>query len=294
MPTTYIFPNRWETGRVLEAALAQDARDAKAQFLLGSWYLSGGRVQQALQAWNAARAIDAKLPGLHRNLGLTLLHALDKPADAVDVLREGTTVEPQNTGIYVALDQALSLTNHPAAERADALSHYPNSENMPTLVSFRLALALAEAGRFADAERVFAHRFFAREEGGTNVRQVYLEVRLLRARDAATHGRCDEALTVLDGLATPVDDLTFTRDGLTPFLESGRMRYERGAIEAACGRRDAARGHWESVLKIEPKFPFVDSVFGYRSAQRLCDLSNDATECRTSVTRAWTPRIEQA
>src|SRR4029079_658006 len=129
-----------------------------------------------------------------------------------------------------------------------------SSENMPTLVSFRLALALAEAGRFAAAERVFAHRFFAREEGGTNVRQVYLEVRLLRARDAATQGRCDEALTALDGLATPVADLTFTRDGLTPFLRRGRMRYERGAIEAACGRRDAARAHWESVLKIEPKF----------------------------------------
>src|SRR4029079_15275749 len=103
MPTTYIFPNRWETGRVLEAALAQDARDAKAQFLLGSWYLSGGRVQQALQAWNAARAIHARLPGLHRHPRLPVVHALDKPADAVDVLLEGTTVEPQNTGIYVAL-----------------------------------------------------------------------------------------------------------------------------------------------------------------------------------------------
>jgi tetratricopeptide (TPR) repeat protein len=294
MPTTYIFPSRWSTGRVLHAALARRADDATAQFLLGSWYLSGGRVQPALAAWDAARKINPRLAGLHRNLGLTLLLPLDKPEEAAAVFREGLDVDPQNVGIYVGLDQALSLIEHPAAERAAALARYPNQTAMPTLVSFRLALALAEAGRFADAEHVFENRFFAREEGGTNARQVYLEARLLRARDAATHERCDEAVGILDGLATPVEGVAFTRDGLTPFLETGRLRYERGAIEAACGRRDAARAHWQSVLKTEVRFPFVDITFAYRSAQRLCDDAAAAAECRAAVTREWQPRLEQA
>jgi tetratricopeptide (TPR) repeat protein len=302
MSTTYIFPHRWDTGRVLDAALARDARDATARFLLGSWYLSGGRVQPALEAWNAARAIDWHLPGLQRNLGLTLLLALDKPDEAVNVFREGLDIDPQNVGVYLGLDQALSLTEHPAAERAAALARFPHPETMPAVVTFRLALALAEAGRFADAEGVFAHRFFAREEGGTNVRQVYLEVRLLRAREAATQGHCDEALGILDGLASPIEGLAFTRDGLPPFLDSGRLRYERGTIEAACGRRDAARAHLESVLKTEARFPFVDIVFAARSAQRLCDLASSGAgsgagasgECRAAVAREWQPRLEQA
>src|SRR5262249_37873277 len=114
--------------------------------------------------------------------------------------------------------------------------------------------------------------------GGTNVRQVYLEVRIMRARDAAMHEHCDEALNILDDLASPVKGLAFTRDGLQSFLDSGRLRYERGVIETACDRRDAARAHWKSVLKTEAKFPFVDSVFAYRSAQQLCILTSSGTD----------------
>ena len=45
---------------------------------------------------------------------------------------------------------------------------------------------------------------------------------------------------------------------LRPVKASGQLSYDacsnlavRGVIEAACGRRDAARAHWESVLKTE-------------------------------------------
>jgi len=41
------------------------------------------------------------------------------------------------------------------------------------------------AQRFDEAERLCQGRFFPREEGGTNVRQVYLEVKLQRALAAA-------------------------------------------------------------------------------------------------------------
>ena len=44
-PTTYIFPNRPATLSVLRAALQRDPTDATASFLLGSLYLSGGRVE---------------------------------------------------------------------------------------------------------------------------------------------------------------------------------------------------------------------------------------------------------
>jgi tetratricopeptide (TPR) repeat protein len=301
MPTTYIFPNRWETGRVLEAALARRADDATARFLLGSWYLSGGRVQPALEAWMAARKLNARLPGLHRNLGLTLLLALDKPDEAVDAFREGLDADPHNIGVYVGIDQAMSLTGHSAEERAAALARYPNADAMPAMLSFKLALALAEAGKFADAERVFVNRFFAREEGGTNVRQVYLEVQLLHARAAAAAGEgeggCGEALGILDGMRSPVEGLAFTRDGLAPFLDGGRLRYERGVIEARCGRRDAARTDWQSVLKSGATFPFVDITYAYRSAQRLCDGVNEArseADCRAAVSREWQPRLEEA
>ena len=60
---------------------------------------------------------------------------------------------------------------------------------MPSAVVFKLALVLADEGRFDEAERLFRGRFFPREEFGTNVRAAWLEVRLARALAAARAGR---------------------------------------------------------------------------------------------------------
>jgi tetratricopeptide (TPR) repeat protein len=291
MPTTYIFPNRPETGRVLLTALSRHPADATARFLLGSWYLSGGRVEPAIEAWQTVRASKARIPGLHRNLGTTYLLALNKPELALDVFREGLVVDPPNVGIYVGIDQALSLTGHDAAERAEALSRYPLPRDMPAALTYKLALAHAEAGHFDEADRLFQDRFFPREEGGMNVRQVYLEVRLLRARNVAAAGRCEEALGVADHMRQPVNGLPFTADGLEPFLELARIRYEIAAIEAQCGRVDAARRQWTALRERGPRFSFVDVTFAFRAAVQLCRV--EPSSCRETTT-VWPARLEAA
>ena len=50
--------------------------------------------------------------------------ALGKPEQAVDVLSEGLGADPLNADVYLALDQALSLLQRPAAERLRALDRY--------------------------------------------------------------------------------------------------------------------------------------------------------------------------
>ena len=104
-----------------------------------------------------------------------------------------------------------------------------------TLV-FRLARLLNEAQRFDEADRLFYDRFFAREEGGTNVREVYLEVKIGRAAALAADGRCTEALDLIDGLATPVPDLPFTQEGLQQFIDSDRFQELLRTVRAACPR----------------------------------------------------------
>ena len=281
-PTTYIFPNRPTTLAVLRAALQHDPTDATASFLLGSLYLSGGRVEPALEAWSAARRQHPRIPGLHRNLALTYLIALERPDQALEIFREGLDVDPQNIGLYVGIDQALSLTGGTATERAAALARYPDTANMPAAVSFKLALALAEAGRFDEADRMFVNRFFASEELGTNVRDVYVEVRLMRAREAARHQQCRDALAVIDRLAEPVEGIPFTRDGLDAFLHvsetpaadrrsGGRLRTGRPCSRAL------ARPRW-----IQTTLPALDLAFAYRAARDVCE---------TTTTRASPPWI---
>jgi AraC-like DNA-binding protein len=107
---------------------------------------------------------------------------------------------------------------------------------MPASLVYRYARLLAEAGRFDDSERQFRGRFFPRREGGTNPRQVWLEVRVRRAEALAERGTCAGARRILDGLARPVANLAFTDDGLEPFLQRGPLAGRVAAARARCGR----------------------------------------------------------
>jgi tetratricopeptide (TPR) repeat protein len=234
MPTTYVFPHRPESMAVLKDAVAVDPKDATAHFLLGSLALSGGMADAAMKAWEQARAINPRIPTLHRNMGYTLLAtgALDK---AIEAFRAGTAFDPANVGVYTGLEQALSQAGRPAAERAQALLSFPDQKALPASLVYRLTLALAESGRFDEAEQQFQGRFFPREEGGVNVRQVWLEVRARRARALADAKDCTRAMAVVNGLTTPVPSLAFTKDGLEPFLAQPKYRGFVDGVRKACG-----------------------------------------------------------
>jgi hypothetical protein len=93
---------------------------------------------------------------------------------------------------------------------------------------------LAQAGRFEQAEQLFRHRFFAREEGGTNVREVWLDVRLTRAEALAAAGACVEARAIVQQLGQPAAGLTFTRDGLDAFLARATLEQRLERLERRC------------------------------------------------------------
>jgi hypothetical protein len=123
-----------------------------------------------------------------------------------------------------------------AGERADAILTFPDPSAMPADLVFRLARLLNEAQRFDEADSLFYDRFFAREEGGTNVREVYLEVKIGRATALAAEGRCAEALELIDELAAPVSGLDFTQEGLQQFIESERIQTLIDGVRTACPR----------------------------------------------------------
>jgi tetratricopeptide (TPR) repeat protein len=234
MPTTYVFPHRAESLAVLRDAVTRNPKDPTAHFLLGSLYLSGGMVDEAMKAWEAARALRPGIATLHRNMGFTLLQRGDVE-QAIAAFREGTTHDPANEGIYTGLEAALSRGGRPAAERADALLGFPDQRKLPAALVYKLATALAEAGRFDEAERQFAGRFFPREEGGINVRQIWLDVRLRRALALAKGGDCRAAAGITSGLARPLAGLTFTQDGLEDILARKAFQDRLEVIRTICG-----------------------------------------------------------
>ncbi|HEX4784667.1 MAG TPA: DUF5107 domain-containing protein [Candidatus Sulfotelmatobacter sp.] len=266
LSTAYVFPSRAEDLEGLTAALSFNAQDASAHYLMGTFYFSRGLTDLAVGEWEQARKINPQIPVLHASLGRALLHSGDNPERALNVFQEGLRSDPKNIELYTGIDQARSILQRPAPERVAALERYPELANMPTKLVYELILNLAEAGEFEKADALFRNRFFSREEGGTNVRQVWLEVQVQRAISLAQSGRCTDAVKVVDNLATPVPDLQFTRDGLEPFLRSARLNYLIGNVYKTCNQPARARSHFQNA---SDHSNLEDAVWSWKASQQL-------------------------
>jgi hypothetical protein len=248
LPTTYVFPNRPSSYPVLASALEADPGDATARFLLGAQYLASGLTGPAIEAWQRVRQTKPAIPTLHRSLGLALLHGAENFPEARAVLDEGTGADPTNVEVYLTLDAVLSAAGAAPGARVAALRRYPAPDRMPAAMVFELALALAEAGNAAEAERLFHDRFFPREEGGTNVRAVYAQVRLSSAKAAADAGDCAAARAILDSFTREQGSLPFTAGGLDDTIAPPTMARQLAGVESACGRAAAARERWQRLV----------------------------------------------
>jgi tetratricopeptide (TPR) repeat protein len=279
LPTAYIFPNSAEDLLVLRSATEANPTDASAHYLLGTLYFARGLTDDTLAEWEHARQLNANIPVLDTSLGLALLHVKSDPERALNAFREAIRTDRQNEAAYMGADQALSILRRSSAERVEAFEQYPDLAHMPSGMVFELALNLAESGDFERATALFHNRFFPREEGGTNVRQVWVEVQLQRALALAEQKHCDQAISAAHGLGSAVPGLAFTNDGLEPFVNSARTTYLLGAVEAKCGKPEESRKHFETAAS---RSGAGETAWAWRAAKELPGFEQDQ----------WTHRLE--
>src|SRR6266513_265528 len=240
LSTINIFPNTIEDQQALKAAIRTNEKDAPAHYLLGTWYFAREKTEEALSEWQQARKLNPRIPVLEASLGLALLHVKRDFAGALNVFEEGIKNDPSNIVNYSGAVAAMTLLAKPAAERVKTLELYPDLDRMPTSLVYELALNRAEEGNYSGAIELFRNRFFGSEEGGTNVRQVWVEVKLQEALGLGRSGHCEDALAAARALGSPVPGLSFTQDGLQPLLNSARTNYLLGELSSACGQREEA------------------------------------------------------
>jgi tetratricopeptide (TPR) repeat protein len=297
LSTAYIFPSTAEELAVLRAVLQTHPSDTTAHYLLGTLYFSRGLTDAALEEWSEARKAGPEPPVLSASMGLALLQIKNDPERALSAFRDGLESDPNNIAIYLGLDQTLSLLRRPARERVEVLEKYPQLDSAPPALIFELILNLAEAGDFERATQLFHGRFFPREEGGTNVRQVWIEVQLLRARALAKQGKCGEALGVARHIGSEVPGLPFTRDGLEPMLESPRANYLLGRVFASCGETAEAHAKFQLAAaasdfdQIEWAWLAARNLPGFNQAEwknRLqASLEEAEKRSKTAPTSSW-------
>ena len=281
MAVRYIFPSGAQTRDVLEAAIANNAGDATAHYLLGMLLFATGLTKPAEAHWERAHDLHAALPGLDADRGSARLYVDGDAGGALAAFQEGIRSDPANDAIYLGVDQALSLLHHPPSEFIDAMQANPDKPNMRVELVYELALHQAEAGDYRAAADLLRNRFFPREEGGTNVRQVWIEVELQRLQSLAQQGQCDRANEGLARLNQPQPGMIFTQDGLEDMLAAGRPQYQIAMVQRACHRTVDA----ESTLKkLADRKDEDDLVWSDKAAQLLPGY--DAA--------AWRHRLQEA
>src|SRR5450755_17085 len=281
LSTLYVFPSRAEDLEVLRAAVEADPGDMTARYLLGTQLFARGLTNGALEQWSAARREKAHIPVLHADIGRVLLREKHDSIGALQAFREGLVVDPLNRKLYEGVDEALSLMGRPARELAVSLEQFPDLPHMPAELVYALALDRAEAQEFDGALTLFHHRFFPREEGGTNVRQVWVEVNILHALTQAAAGQCDAALASAAALGAEAPGLPFTKDGLEAFVDTPRTQYLLGQVEAHCGRRAQATDRWR---RVSASTGLGDLVWAWGAAKKLKGYDK----------QEWTRRLEAA
>jgi tetratricopeptide (TPR) repeat protein len=165
MSLLYIFPSEPDEITVLDRALAVNASDASAHFLLGTLYFSKGILDPALEEWKLAESLNPKIPSLQASMGRVLLDVRKQPAEAAAEFQRGLQAEPLNAALYLGLNRAMQQTGNSPAERAEMMERFPDPANMPGPLVRALVGALRDSGRNAEANKVLAHRYLPRKEG---------------------------------------------------------------------------------------------------------------------------------
>lgn len=262
----YIFPSGSQSAQVLTSATENDPADATAQDLLGMLEFSVGKTAEAAARWDRAITINPKLNGLNANRGFAALVLDHNPEKALTAFRQEAANDPANQAIYMGEDQALSLLQRPPSEFVQAMSHFPNQEDIQPRLVYELALHEAESGDFNAAQALFRNRYFAREESGTNVRAVWIEVELERLQAAARASHCDEVRRGLQELNQPQPGMSFTTDGLGPLLAVSRVQYEIAEIDLSCHQKAAANA---ALQKASAGTADEDIPWAYEAAKLL-------------------------
>ncbi len=283
-----VFPSSSMDEAVLNAALAADANDATANYLLGTLLFSKAQYESGIEHWNTAKRVAPKLPVLDADLGKAWLHLKEDPVQALKFFRDGVANDPTNSDIYIGLDEAMSLTGVAAKERAETLGRYPSMATMPANLVYQLALAHAEAEEYSEALDLLKDRFFPSEEGGVSAAQVLFEVKLMQAETEAAAGGCANAEKFL---AAEHPGLEVNGAISQPYVRMAAVaktcqhdREVQQFLHKAASSKNSADAAWS--LKAEMQLAPVEAERGLQKLQ-ISLASAERTKDTSSYTGWW-------
>lgn len=216
------FPSRPEEEPILRHAMEVNLNDAGAPYYLGC-LLYDNQPENAIAAWEESRKRDSKFALVHRNLGLAYAQHQKDTSKAIASLEKAVELNSKDPRLLYELDiqneaggtavkrrlEWLTKESGVAAQRDDSLT--------------RLILVYLADGQLDKALEILTTHRFHNWEGSSDIRNVYVDARLMRGQQHLRAKRAAEALKDFEtALEFPAN------------LEVGRPKRDGKAAQIAC------------------------------------------------------------
>ena len=238
------FPYRDEAEVVLRDAVAVDAQDAQARFLLGCWLYYREQRGAAVEQWEAAVAASPNDFSSRRALGLAYAEQGLPLEKAAEQLEKAVQLQPANLRALNDLSALYARAGRFGEQLTLLKAAFARSPKDDDLAEGILTAHLSQGG-YAEANRLIAEHQFAVRHRSYGLRDKYRVMRYGEGARALARGDAAEALRLIQSAATPPVSL-----GVDDFVGqvAPRLEYYTGRVLEKLGRADEARKAYERAV----------------------------------------------
>ena len=251
LPPDYCFPFRLETVAVLEEAMRENPRDARAPYYLGN-LLYDIQPERAVAAWEESRRRDGSFALVHRNLALAYARVDRGLRRAASSMKKAVALNAREPRFFAELDAILEAQGADPRRRLAILRKNHRVVRMRDDSLTRQIALEVRLGQCDEALRLLkGHHFHVWEGAERKVHDLHVEARLLKGRACFRAGRFEQALKEYVRAADYPENFEFGR----PYdrAREAEVYYFIGTAHEALGRTDEARRAYAQSLEHNKK-----------------------------------------
>lgn len=273
----YVCPSRLEEMRLLEEAIRENPKDARAPYYLGNLLYDRKRYNDAIAQWERAAELDPEFPTSWRNLGFAYFNVLHDPARSLHAFAQARALAPRDARILYEQDQLLRRVGRSPDQRLATLESNATLVEKRDDLSLQLATLYNNRGQPERALEVLRSRRFQPWEGGEGlVLSQYVRANLLLGQRALDARNNPKALRFFRDAWNPPRSLNEAKHLL---MNLSMVDYWLGVAYAENGEQQRARQHWEHAARDQGDFQQMQvqsvSDMTYWSAMALRRLSRE-------------------
>lgn len=241
----YCFPARLEDQDVLEMALLDNPRDARAGYYLGNLFYDRRQYAEAIAWWERSARREPDFSIVWRNLGIAYFNVQGAASKALRAYERALKADPTDARVFYERDQLWKRIGRSPQRRLREFVRHAALVDQRDDATLEYCGLLTQCGRAEAARAILSKRKFQPWEGGEGqALGQYVRTHLQLGRAALARGEGARAGEEFTAALQPPPNLGEARH---PLANASDIHYWRGEAFHAAGNADEAKACWEQA-----------------------------------------------